>query len=239
MENSEKSKVKNLYMLIFKNLKSILSIFVIGFIFNGCHPLITGSSIEPYSKEQILDNESLIVFSASRDKKIAFNDRIDLGIENIDTKEEYALGNTICHEKLRWTVSMFVEQKPNLINTDDICGNVYIAKLPFGHYKINTIYIRTFDSQGMGATYKEYQVTSNNTFTLNSTNETLYLGSVYIKPLTSNLRGEIFSLELTVSDYFDRDIDILKTNDFINKDLIFIDKSLDIPTTLIKNKPFW
>jgi hypothetical protein len=232
--------MKNLYTLIFKNLKLTISIFIIGFVFSGCSPLLTGSSPEPYSKEQTLNNESLIIFSASRDKyvkdkKISLRDRIDLAVENIGTKEVYAFGNNICNEQLHW----LFEARPNFIDTDNICGNVYIAKLPFGNYKINTIYIRTFNINGQLQQILEYKIIDNNTFSLNSTNEALYIGNTHYKPLIVSRQGQIYSLELTVSDNFDNDIEILKSNDLIHKDLNFIDKSLNIPTTLIKKKTMW
>jgi hypothetical protein len=237
-----------IYKIILKNLKVNIPIFIIGLVFSGC----IGKSPVPYSKEQILKNESLIVFSATRDKyikdlmgkkdiKMSFNDSVDLAIENIDTKEVYKFGmfpflaNKICHAK----PGLFFDAKLNLIDTENICGNVYIARLPFGNYRINTIYIGTFNLYNQLQQKLEYQITNDNTFTLKSDNETLYLGNIHYKPLIASRHGYLYSLDFTIADNFDKDIEILKGKDLVNKDFIFIDKSLNIPTTLIKRKSFW
>jgi len=79
------------------------------------------------------------------DKKIELLNFIIVEVENIDTKEQYRLSNSICYKKSSLLVGMFEEEKADDISTDIICGNVSIRKLKYENYKVDRIHVRTYD----------------------------------------------------------------------------------------------
>lgn len=207
---------------------------IIGFILSGCS-FLNEQYVESYN-HNILNNEALITISLTKDNSLSYlNEIVILNIENINTKKNYLFSNYVCHIKIHWFDSIFVEQKIDYISKDKICGNISIGKLEFGDYKINSIIIRTYDNQGMVITNVKYILDEKNTFTLKENDKIVYLGRIFIKSLIANLRGLIYKVELSAFDNFKNDTALIKDMNLIDKDYTFINNSLNIPSSIIKN----
>lgn len=209
-------------------------ILIIGFIFSGCS-FLNEQYVEPYNHNK-LNNEALIMVSLTKDNSLSYlNEIVILDIENINTKENHLFSNYVCHIKIHWFDSIFVKQKIDHISENKICGNVNIGKLGFGDYKIKSILIRTYNNQGRMLTNIKYTLNEKNTFSLKEEDELVYLGNIFIKTLMTSFGGSIYKLELSAFDNSKNDKVLIQNTNFIDKDYIFINNSLNIPSSIVKD----
>lgn len=81
----------------------------------------------------------------------------------------------------------------------------------------------------------KYILNEKNNFSLKGEDELVYLGNIFIKPLIKSTGGKIYKLELSAFDNSKNDTVLIQDVNFIDKNYIFINNSLNIPISIVKD----
>ena len=188
---------------------------VMTFVFSSCSMMNT--SIPRYSNGEQLKENSAIFLSFTKSKRllnknliIHNNETILFNIENVDTQEKLQIWKRVCTKKsFGPLVSLFTEVKEDQINGDNICGNLFVAELEHGKYKVNSINLRTYDEdKGLILTSIYYKPENELIFSLHE-NEILYLGNIHLISISQLLSGSIIDVIIGVKDSYKYDKSIL------------------------------